>query len=66
MIATILTSVGLVFVIEGLTYALVPGQLKRMMAAMMSLSDEQFRFAGAGALAFGVLIVWFARNFLKV
>jgi uncharacterized protein len=66
MSATILTSLGLVFVIEGLTYALVPGQLKRMMAGLLMLSDEQMRLAGAAALAFGVLIVWIARNFLNV
>jgi uncharacterized protein len=66
MSSAILTSVGLVFVIEGLTYALVPGQLKRMMASMLNLSDEQFRFAGAGALAVGVLIVWFAQKLMNV
>jgi uncharacterized protein YjeT (DUF2065 family) len=56
---------GLVLVIEGLTYALVPGQLKRMMAGMMELSNEQLRLAGTGALAVGVLMVWLARSFLN-
>jgi uncharacterized protein len=66
MSATILTAFGLVFVIEGLTYALVPGHLKRMMAGILMLSNEQLRLAGAGALAIGVLMVWLARSFLNV
>jgi uncharacterized protein len=66
MSSTILTALGLVLVIEGLTYALVPGHLKRMMAAMQNLSDEQFRLAGASALAVGVFVVWVARNFINV
>jgi uncharacterized protein len=66
MSATILTAFGLVFVIEGLTYALVPGHLKRMMAGILVLSNEQLRLAGAGALAIGVLMVWLARSFLNV
>jgi uncharacterized protein YjeT (DUF2065 family) len=37
-----------------------------MMAGLLMLSDEQMRLAGAAALAFGVLIVWIARNFLNV
>jgi uncharacterized protein len=63
MSAIILTAFGLVFVIEGLTYALVPGHLKRMMTGILALSDEQLRLAGTGALAIGVLMVWLARSF---
>jgi uncharacterized protein len=66
MSATILAAFGLVFVIEGLTYALVPGHLKRMMAGILVLSNEQLRLAGTGALAIGVLMVWLARSFLNV
>jgi uncharacterized protein len=66
MSVSILTALGLVLVIEGLTYALVPSQLKRMMAGIMGLSNEQLRIAGTVALAFGVLLVWIARHFLDV
>jgi uncharacterized protein len=66
MSATILTSLGLVLVIEGLTYALVPSQIKRMMQQMLNVSDEQLRTTGTVVLAIGVLIVWVARHFLGV
>jgi uncharacterized protein len=66
MSATILTSLGLVLVIEGLTYALVPSQIKRMMQQMLNVSDEQLRTTGTVVLAIGVLIVWVARHFFGV
>jgi uncharacterized protein len=62
MSSTILTALGLVLVIEGLTYALVPAQLKRMMAGMLSMTDEQMRIVGTVVLAAGVVVVWVARS----
>ncbi len=58
-----LMALGLVFVIEGLLYALVPGQLKRMLQTMRELSDDQLRMGGLSAVAFGVVIVWLVRSF---
>ena len=57
-----LMALGLVLVIEGLLYALVPGQLKQMLIAMQRLSDDQLRIAGVVAMAAGVLIVWLVRS----
>ena len=62
MMLALLTALGLVLVIEGLLYALVPGQLRRMADIMRQLSDEQLRIGGASAIALGVLIVWLARS----
>ncbi len=62
---TILTALGLVCVIEGLTYALVPSQLKKMMAGMLGMSNEQLRFAGTMVLGLGVILVWVARSFFE-
>jgi uncharacterized protein YjeT (DUF2065 family) len=39
-------ALGLVFVIEGLLYALVPGQLKTMMKAIHGIPDESLRYGG--------------------
>ena len=63
MMQDILLALGLVLVIEGLLYALVPGRLRQMMEVIRRMSDEQLRIAGAGALAAGVLIVWLVRSF---
>ena len=60
MITTLLTSVGLVLVFEGLTYALVPSQMKMLMARLQETSVEQLRMMGTIGLAAGVLVVWLA------
>jgi uncharacterized protein YjeT (DUF2065 family) len=64
MMHELLMALGLVFVIEGLLYALVPGHLKRMMESMRTLSDDQLRIGGVVAIASGVLIVWLVRAVL--
>ena len=62
MLPQIVMALGLVLVIEGLLYALVPGQLKAMMVAFQKLSDDQLRTGGVIAMALGVAIVWLVRN----
>ena len=62
MTVELLMAFGLVFVIEGLLYALVPGHLKRMLRTMQELSDDQLRMGGVSAIAFGVAIVWLVRG----
>lgn len=56
--ASFLSAVGLVFVIEGLLYALVPGQMKRVMAEAMRTHEDKLRLAGVAAMAAGVGLVW--------
>lgn len=58
MLGFALTALGLVLVIEGLLYALVPAQLKAMMASVQKLSDDQLRIGGVAAMASGVMAVW--------
>ncbi len=58
MLDSLLTALGLVLVIEGLLYALVPAQLKSMMLALQKLSDDQLRIGGVALLATGVVAVW--------
>jgi uncharacterized protein YjeT (DUF2065 family) len=60
--ASLGTALGLVLVIEGLLYALVPGHLKSMLAEVQKMSDDQLRIGGASALAAGVLVVWLVRG----
>lgn len=65
MISSFLTALGLVFVIEGLLYALAPSRLRAMMQMMQQLSDEQLRMGGLAAMAAGVAIVWLVRAVLS-
>lgn len=64
MIPEVLTALGLVLVIEGLLYALVPSHLKAMMQTVQKLSDDQLRMGGVAAMAIGVAVVWLVRAVL--
>jgi uncharacterized protein YjeT (DUF2065 family) len=55
-------ALGLVLVIEGLLYALVPGQVRRMAELLQTLGEDQVRIGGAAALALGVGIVWLVQG----
>ncbi len=55
-------ALGLVLVIEGLLYALVPGHLRSMMATVQGMSDDQLRVGGMLAVAMGVGIVWLVQR----
>jgi len=61
MMQHLLMALGLVLVIEGLFYALVPGHLRRMMDMIRLVSDDQLRIGGAAAVALGVAVVWLVR-----
>ena len=63
MTQSLLMALGLVFVIEGLLYALVPGHLKNMMKAMESVPDDTLRIGGLAAVGFGVFMVWVVKAF---
>lgn len=52
---------GLVLVIEGLTYALVPRHMQNMTRRLQDLPVEQLRVMGTIVLAFGVIMVWLVR-----
>ena len=60
----LITAIGLVFVIEGLAYALMPGGMKQMMALMQDMPEDSLRNTGMVAIAVGVAIVWMARYLL--
>ena len=60
----IITAIGLVLVIEGLAYALMPGGMKQMMEMMRDMPEESLRNTGLVAVALGVAVVWFARQCL--
>lgn len=55
-------ALGLVLVIEGVAYALVPGVLKAAMRAGQATPEAFLRLGGLMAVALGVLIVALARG----
>lgn len=58
----LLTALALVLVIEGLLYAVFPEQMKRAVAAIMSIPPGTLRIAGLAAAGVGVGIVWLVRS----
>jgi uncharacterized protein YjeT (DUF2065 family) len=64
MIPELLLALGLVLVIEGLFYALLPRKLRAMMQTLQKLSDDQLRIAGLAAMTVGVLVTWAVRGLL--
>ena len=61
MTESFLVALGLVLVIEGLTYALVPRHMQNMMRMLQERSPEQLRMMGTVILAFGVLVIWLVK-----
>jgi len=56
-----LLGIGLVLVIEGLVFALVPGRLEELVRAISELPVETRRTIGLIALALGVVLIWASR-----
>jgi uncharacterized protein YjeT (DUF2065 family) len=59
----LLMALSLVFVIEGLIYALFPDALKRFMAIATSLPAQQFRIFGLLMALTGVTFLYFLKIF---
>lgn len=57
-----LTALALVFVIEGLTLAVVPGLVRRMLAHLDQAPQEVLRFGGIVSAGLGILVVWLIRG----
>ena len=53
---------GLVFVIEGLIWALFPGFSRKLAVMASSTPEGQLRVNGVIAIAIGVFIVWMVRG----
>jgi uncharacterized protein YjeT (DUF2065 family) len=56
-----LAAFGLVFVIEGLIFAALPGPAKRAMISVVETPDATLRLIGIGSAVVGLLIVWLVR-----
>lgn len=57
-----LAALGLVFVIEGLLFAALPGHGKKAIASVMATPEPTLRIIGIGSAVAGLLIVWLVRG----
>ena len=58
----VLTAIGLVLVIEGLTFAAAPEAAKRALASLLSQPAGRLRIVGVLAMLVGLLVVWAVRG----
>ena len=55
-------AIGLVLVLEGLIYSLMPGSMKRMAAELPQIPDSTLRTMGLVVMAVGVFLVWLIKG----
>ncbi|WP_424971318.1 DUF2065 domain-containing protein [Dinoroseobacter sp. S76] len=58
----ILTALGLVFVIEGLVFALAPSRIEDLLAAFARMPVSTRRGLGLAAIALGTILVWVGKS----
>lgn len=57
-----LAAIGLVFALEGLLFAALPGAAKRAMASVLETPEPTLRTVGVISAIFGVAVVWLVRG----
>ncbi|MFK5981245.1 MAG: DUF2065 domain-containing protein [Rhizobiaceae bacterium] len=55
-------AIGLVLVLEGLIYSLMPGSMKRMAAELPQIPDSTLRIMGLVIMTVGVFVVWLVKG----
>lgn len=55
-------AIGLVLVLEGLIYSLMPGAMKRMAAELPQIPDSTLRIMGLAVMTVGVFLVWLVKG----
>jgi uncharacterized protein YjeT (DUF2065 family) len=58
----LLTALALILVIEGIVYALLPEQMKRLAVRAMATPTQALRMGGLVAACLGVILVWALRH----
>jgi uncharacterized protein YjeT (DUF2065 family) len=54
----VLTALALVFVLDGLLYAIIPNIMKKMMLAAAAIPNHRFRFMGTVMAICGAAAAW--------
>ncbi|MEM8800360.1 MAG: DUF2065 domain-containing protein [Pseudomonadota bacterium] len=56
-----LTAIGIVLVLEGCAYILIPSTMKRLMGNILGQDDRGLRMIGFACAVVGLFIVWLVR-----
>ena len=60
MMQSILGSLGLLLIIEGLLYALFPNRMKNMIRSMLEMNNDTLKWGGLASAIVGFLMLWTA------
>lgn len=58
----VLLAIGLVFVVEGLAFALAPSRMEGLVALIAAMPRDRRRVVGLVAIALGAALIWLARS----
>ena len=58
MIEIFLGSIGLLLIIEGLLYAVLPDRMKSLINKMTEMSNETLKWGGIASALLGLMIMW--------
>ncbi len=58
----LLTALGLALVFEGVSYALMAGRMRQLLLSLAQASPSALRMGGLICMAFGVFLVWLAKQ----
>jgi len=58
----LVTALGLMLVLEGVLYALLPGGMKNVMRSALETPEQTLRIAGLAVAAAGLFLVWIIRG----
>ena len=58
----LITALGLVLFIEGLSIAIFPTKIKKILKYIEKIPEKNLRTAGVFFLILGFLIVWYIKN----
>ena len=57
-----LAALGLVLMIEGALYALIPDAMKRVVRMALEMSPASMRGAGLFSMILGLVVIWLVRG----
>jgi uncharacterized protein YjeT (DUF2065 family) len=57
-----LAALGLVFGIEGLMFAALPGHAKKAITSVLQTPEPTLRLIGIGSAVVGLVVVWLVRS----
>ena len=60
--ADFLIGVGVLFVIEGLLFAALPGWMRLAMTSVVATPDNILRVTGIGSAVVGLILIWLVRR----